>query len=204
MVKYIGKIVDELESLDVNAFDASTDTILLAAEKAEDAAFQDDDVGIVTMAVRDDTPPSAKGAEGDYMPLLVDSKGQLYVIGEHDLAIKNAIQIIDDWDDGADHAEIKEYFGGAAFSKHYTVSDTPTLFEASEKKLRDVVIRNVDAAEGARIGIYNADKGTFRGTGYKLEFSESIGFVKINLNTLAYCSHTDGDTPILELIGTEE
>lgn len=95
-------------------------------------------------------------------------------------------------------------FSGTAYSKHFTVSDIPTKFEASSKKLRDIVIRNIDSAKGARIGIYNADKTTFRGTGFTLEFEEAVGFTEIDLNTLAYCSHTDADTPILEIIGVEE
>lgn len=78
-MKYRREIATELESLDTNAFDAAVDTILLNIEKAEDAAHSSGDKGIQMLAVRDDTPPSAKGEDNDYTPLLVDATGKLYV-----------------------------------------------------------------------------------------------------------------------------
>lgn len=96
MVKYRREVAEELESLDTNTFDASADTILLDIEKAEDVAFQDADKGVVVMAVRDDTPPAAKGANNDYMPLLVDATGQLYVVEASASGIDSKLGTIDD------------------------------------------------------------------------------------------------------------
>lgn len=46
--------------------------------KAEDAAHSSGDTGVMALAVRSDTP-TAKGADGDYVPLLTDSLGRLHV-----------------------------------------------------------------------------------------------------------------------------
>ena len=212
------QIETTLETLETNAFDSSSDSIILSIEKTEDAAHTTADKGLMLLAVRKDTAVALAGTDADYIPLIVDANGRLHVIDPSasgmatDIGtidddtnnIKLAVQVMDDWDDGSDNCKTKEQFGGAAYSKNVTVSDTPTLFEASEHKLRDVIIQNVDAAEGAKIGIYDATIGTFRGTGFTLEFGESMGFTKIDLNTLAYASHTNGDTPVLEIIGVEE
>lgn len=46
--------------------------------KAEDAAHASGDTGVMALAVRSDTP-AATGADGDYVPLLTNSSGALYV-----------------------------------------------------------------------------------------------------------------------------
>lgn len=46
--------------------------------KAEDAPHASGDVGVMSLAVRKDTPTPLAGADGDYAPLEVDSAGYLY------------------------------------------------------------------------------------------------------------------------------
>lgn len=46
--------------------------------KAEDAAHTSGDVGIMALAVRKDTA-SAVAADGDYIPLIVDGTGRLWI-----------------------------------------------------------------------------------------------------------------------------
>jgi hypothetical protein len=50
-----------------------------ALSKAEDAAHSDGHTGIMALAVRKDTSSTGIGANGDYVPLAVDSSGRLYV-----------------------------------------------------------------------------------------------------------------------------
>lgn len=47
--------------------------------KAEDAAHASGDFGIMALAVRQDTAAALAGTTGDYIPLIVDSSGRLYV-----------------------------------------------------------------------------------------------------------------------------
>lgn len=47
--------------------------------KAEDSPHTSGDVGVMALAVRDDDPPAATAALGDYTPLLTDSTGRLWV-----------------------------------------------------------------------------------------------------------------------------
>lgn len=46
--------------------------------KAEDAAHSSGDVGVMALAIRDDTIGAMSGAEGDYEPLHTDATGRLY------------------------------------------------------------------------------------------------------------------------------
>lgn len=48
---------------------------------AEDSAHVSGDLGVMTLAVRNDTPGSLVGANGDYAPLQVDATGNLRVSG---------------------------------------------------------------------------------------------------------------------------
>lgn len=52
----------------------------------EDAAHTTGDAGIMSLAVRNDTPGTLAGADGDYAPLQVDSSGNLRVIGSFTIA----------------------------------------------------------------------------------------------------------------------
>jgi len=50
--------------------------------KAEDAAHSSGDTGVMTLAVRNDTPAALGGSDGDYAPLQVNSAGSLYTKDE--------------------------------------------------------------------------------------------------------------------------
>lgn len=60
----------------------------------EDVAHATGDAGIMALAVRADTA-AATGADGDYVPLLVDSTGRLWVQNAALDAIKTAVEVID-------------------------------------------------------------------------------------------------------------
>jgi hypothetical protein len=47
--------------------------------KAEDAAHNSADVGVMALAVRTDTATARAGTDGDYIPLITDSAGRLHV-----------------------------------------------------------------------------------------------------------------------------
>lgn len=47
--------------------------------KAEDSAHASGDFGLMALAVRQDTAAALAGTTGDYIPLIVDSSGRLYV-----------------------------------------------------------------------------------------------------------------------------
>jgi hypothetical protein len=49
--------------------------------KAEDAAHSSGDKGYMLLAVRKDTAAALAGADGDYIPLIVDANGRLHVAG---------------------------------------------------------------------------------------------------------------------------
>ncbi len=51
----------------------------IAIAKAEDAAHSSGDKGIMALAVRQDTAAALAGTNGDYIPLIVDASGRLYV-----------------------------------------------------------------------------------------------------------------------------
>lgn len=57
----------------------SVDDAGVMIAKAEDAAHTTGDKGIMALAVRRDTPTSMVNADGDYIPLTVDSSGRLHV-----------------------------------------------------------------------------------------------------------------------------
>lgn len=60
----------------------------LSLGKAEDAVHTSGDTGVMALAVRNDTPSSLASANGDYIPLTVDSTGKLHVnVGNSTLAV---------------------------------------------------------------------------------------------------------------------
>lgn len=54
--------------------------------KAEDAAHNDGDVGVMGLTVRKDTAAALGGADGDYQPLITDANGRLHVIASGGVA----------------------------------------------------------------------------------------------------------------------
>lgn len=69
---------DETNGLDVDVTRVTPGTGAANLGKAEDAAHATGDVGVMALAVRSDTA-AATGANGDYVPLIVDSTGKLHV-----------------------------------------------------------------------------------------------------------------------------
>jgi hypothetical protein len=117
----------------------------------------------MALVVRNDTLAALAGADGDYAPIQVDASGAVYMtlnntlnqgnadastirvaIADDDTllttidadtgAIKTAVEIMDDWDDGSDHCEV---VGAAA--EDAAVSGAPVLaggrYDTTERTL---------------------------------------------------------------------
>jgi len=72
----------EVELLDQGTTLDSIDTTLTGLSQAEDAAHTSGDSGVMSLAVRNDTPGSLADTDGDYAPLQVDADGNLRVAAE--------------------------------------------------------------------------------------------------------------------------
>lgn len=58
---------------------ATDDTVLTGMIKAEDAAHSSGDKGIMALAVKKDVAAATSATDNDYVPLVVDADGNLYV-----------------------------------------------------------------------------------------------------------------------------
>lgn len=64
---------------DVDILSVTPGTAAAHLGKAEDAAHSSGDVGVMALALRDDTLAAASGTEGDYEPLHTNNNGALFV-----------------------------------------------------------------------------------------------------------------------------
>lgn len=118
------------------------------------------------------------------------------------LAIKTALEKIDDWDD-SDKCKTYESFSGTPYSTPITSSNAVQRFNATNPKLlRDVVLRNTDTANAVDIGLYNATVATFRGASFELAAGATVGFTLVDLYQLGTVSSIDGSHAIIHVIGT--
>ena len=69
----------------VKIMDGTADSEVVLKVVAEDAVHSSGDTGLVLMAVRKDTAEALAGADGDYIPLIVDSTGRLHIVGAVDV-----------------------------------------------------------------------------------------------------------------------
>lgn len=81
-----GMIATNTSNIATSAANIDTSTAAILAEllsltQAEDAAHTSGDLGIMSLAVRNDTPGSLASADGDYAPLQVDANGNLRISG---------------------------------------------------------------------------------------------------------------------------
>ena len=150
----IGNIVG-IESIKGQKTEANSFPVVLATEqdiaKAEDSAHVSGDYGALILAVRKDTAAALAGADADYIPLIVDASGQLYIapapandgvdIGDVDVATINTVA--PQFDD-TDKLAVSLYGKGAAagdtelpaFSNSYPgsispVTSTPTAYNVT-------------------------------------------------------------------------
>jgi hypothetical protein len=93
---------------------------------------------------------------------------------------------------------------GTPYSTPKTSTNAVQKFEATTKKLRDVVIRNTDAANAVDIGLYNATPATFRAASFELAAASSIGFKEVDLTQLGLISSVDGSHAIVHVLGVTE
>ena len=111
--------------------------------KAEDAVHTTGDVGVMSLAVRNDAG-TALAADGDYIPLITDSSGALFVS-----AVISDVNI-----DGAQDLWQKSSNDGIAFS---TSTDLITIGSTDETEF--FLIRN-PASSGLKLRIYNIITGS--------------------------------------------
>jgi hypothetical protein len=72
----------------------------------EDDAHSSGDTGTMALVVRQDAAAALSGTDGDYTPLISDANGRLHTLDANSAAIKTAVEIMDDWDDGSDHCKV--------------------------------------------------------------------------------------------------
>jgi hypothetical protein len=95
-------------------------------------------------------------------------------------------------------------WSGTPYSTPITSTNAVQRFEAATKKLRDVIIRNTDAANPVDIGVYHATPATFRGASFELAAASSVGFREIDMNKLGIISSADGNHAIVHVLGVTE
>ena len=120
-------------------------------------------------------------------------------------AIKTAIEILDNFISGTkglvtedSGIAIKDAveFSGSLYTKNFSVPDAAneTSIEASAKKLKDVIITNTHAT-------YETEIRESGGDWVELAAGRSFGFTLIDLNTMFVKAATDGENPVLDIIG---
>jgi hypothetical protein len=95
-------------------------------------------------------------------------------------------------------------FNGTPYSTPITSTNAVQRFNGTTpKKIADIVIRNIDAANPVDIGLYNATVATLRAASFELTAGSSIGFTKVDLYQLGIVSSTDGNHATVQVMGVE-
>jgi hypothetical protein len=156
--------VDSAGKLHVNVGAVTPGSAASNLGKAEDAAHSSGDVGVMMLAVRDDTIGVFSGAEGDYEPLHTDANGRLYVNSQgavaHDAAAAgNPVQIAGEARSteraavaSADAARLVTDLVGKLITLPYA---NPELFvKGKTAAITDTTRTAVIAAQGAGVKLY--------------------------------------------------
>ncbi len=77
----------------VKVMDGTADSAVVLKVVAEDAAHTTGDTGLVAMVVRKDTATALAGADGDYIPLIVDSTGRLHIANADLVTLAGAVAV---------------------------------------------------------------------------------------------------------------
>lgn len=70
-------------------------SVAIGSEYDEDAAHTTGDTGSFVLAVRKDTAAALADTDGDYAPLEIDANGRLHVLDQNSVAIKTAVETLD-------------------------------------------------------------------------------------------------------------
>jgi hypothetical protein len=124
--KAIGKLAAN-DGVDIGNVDVTSIIPLTGATnlgKARDVACGANDVGVMALAVRDDTLTTLTPADGDYAPLRLSSTGQLHVTLGALPASTNTIEVVGDAAENANAAGNPVLVGGRYDSGARTLGDT--------------------------------------------------------------------------------
>jgi hypothetical protein len=92
--------------------------------------------------------------------------------------------------------QVKDSFGGNAYSKTMTMTDdNATRFETTTKKLRDVII--IVTTNNMLLG----ETGT---EVYPVDADDTIGFTKVDISTLYFKNASAGSNGTITILGVEE
>jgi len=92
-------------------------------------------------------------------------------------------------------------FSGNVFSKQQTSTNAMVAFSTT-MKLRDIIIKNIHAANSVDIGMYAADVATFRNTSYELGAGATVGFTSVNLSKIYLLSSVADSHGKIAMLGT--
>lgn len=121
----------------------ATDGLLvnLSLAKAEDAAHSSGDKGIMLLAVRNDTPTSRAGTDGDYTPIAVDQYGQQSTFIRRD-TVRIAVQ------SGGLTTATTAYTAGDQVGTQFTLAGAARL-SGGTGRIRSVLLTSAQDAIGA-------------------------------------------------------
>lgn len=91
--------------------------------------------------------------------------------------IKTAIQVMDDWDDGSNHCETKEYFSGSVYEDQKATYAAENTFSEGHIYLRHCIVYNNHATVTSFIGDSVAQR-------YPLAPGEKVTLEWVDLNSL--------------------
>ena len=106
-----------------------------------------------------------------------------------------------EYDTVLDDIKTATEFSGAVYSKQQT--STNALVAVGATKLRDVIIKNTDAANAVDLGETAVDVATFRSASMELAAGANMGFTQVDLATLFILSSVAGNHAKISVIGVE-
>ena len=106
-----------------------------------------------------------------------------------------------EYDTVLDDIKTATEFSGAVYSKQQT--STNALVAVGATKLRDVIIKNTDAANAIDLGESAVDATAFRAASMELAAGEATGFTQVDLATLFILSSIAGSHAKISVMGVE-
>ena len=174
---------------------ATQDQTLKAVVYSEDAPHSDGDKGIMSLAVRKDTA-APLGADGDYVPLIVDVEGKLHVVDTQTAAINTTLSDLSHTEDGA-HASADKGIMSLAVRKDTAaalgadgdyvplITDNDGRLHTIDEHSASINTQIADLSKGEDAGHSSGDKG--------------IMSLAVRKDTAGAIAGTDGDYSPLQV-----